>query len=59
MNLEANLYSESILNPNNGAFTVLHGAGLGEDPDLDVIKTYLKNKSYFFLGLKIRSDTRG
>ena len=42
VNLEANLYSESILNPNNGAFTVLHGAGLGEDPDLDVIKTYQK-----------------
>ena len=39
---EANLYPKDVLNPVNGVFCAPNGPGLGVDPDLDVIKTYLK-----------------
>ncbi len=40
---EANLYPEEILNPMEGNFSVPKGPGLGFDPDMDVVKTYLTN----------------
>jgi L-alanine-DL-glutamate epimerase-like enolase superfamily enzyme len=39
MDLEASLYGE-LIEPVAGAFAVPQGAGLGRDPDPDVIKTY-------------------
>ena len=39
---EASLYPKGVLDPVDGRFSVPRGPGLGVDPDLNVIKTYLK-----------------